>query len=266
MMPAPRTPGPDHPSAPGVYECLRGGHDYFPADAALVEHLLKEYPGVRELARVNRQFVVKAARWAASHLKISQFIDLGCGYPAKSRSVHSVAREMEPGSRVAYVDIHPVVVSHVRAAADAEGWGPGIAVIEGDASDPAAVLDDPSLRGLIDLSLPACLIFGGTLSDMDADAARKAVAGFTAEMAPGSCAIISCVVYADQELGERVSKLFSAAGAWQNHSPDEVASFFGGLRLIHGRIMNLACWPACEASGEPETADAIVLGGIGVKP
>ena len=45
---------------------------------------------------------------------IRQFIDIGAGFPAAS-NVHEVAQELEPLSRVVYVDNDPVVVSHARA-------------------------------------------------------------------------------------------------------------------------------------------------------
>ena len=261
-MAAPSTTGPHHPSPARVYEYLLGGCDYFPPDAAKAEEMLKVHPGLRELARVNRRFVVNAARWTASHLQITQYADLGCGLPLRP-SVHSVVREMERGAAVAYVDIDPCVISHVRAAADAEGWGGGIAVIEGDASDPAAVLADPALRGLIDLARPACLIFGGTLSAMTASVAQDAVSGFMAALAPGSAAVISCASYGDDQAGARLAAMFAEAGSWQNHSLQDVAGFFDGLRIVRGRVADVQCWPLLPSG--PEKA-ARVLGGIGVKP
>ena len=78
--------------------------------------------------------------------------------------------------------------------------------------------------------------------------------------------VISCASFADPGTGERMASLYSAAGTWHNHSSDDVESFFlaAGLRVVHGRVMDLSCWPACPAIPEDHPG-AQVLGGIGVK-
>lgn len=260
-------PGPHdftRPSGPGTYNCLLDQADCLPADEALVAELTdpeKGYAGLRALARANRAFVLKAAAWTASMLSITQFLDLGCGLPL-TPSVHGTVQGPEPEAVVAYVDSDPLVVSHVQAVAASEGWT-GTAVVQGDASDPASVLADEGVRGLLDLSRPACVILGSTLSAMTADEARGAVKGFTAALAPRSAVIISCVSFADEATGARLARVFGDAGEWRNHPAPDVASFFGagGLRVIRGRPGDVRCWPLLpEADG-----DAAVLGGIGVK-
>ena len=58
--------------------------------------------------------LARAVRFLAEEAGIRQFIDIGAGFPAAG-NVHQVARELEPLSRVVYVDNDPVVVSHARA-------------------------------------------------------------------------------------------------------------------------------------------------------
>ena len=58
-------------------------------------------------------FVAQAVAWAAWQ-GIGQFIDLGAGLRA-SPAVHQTARAALPSTRVAYIDIDPVVLSHARA-------------------------------------------------------------------------------------------------------------------------------------------------------
>lgn len=194
-MSVPGSPaGFDDPSAPRVYEYLAGGSDYFPADRALAEDLMdpeKGYPGLRELVRANRDFILEAARWAGAMLEIGEFLDLGCGLPSVPM-IHDAARAAVPAARVAYVDKDPMVVRHLRCVQAEEGWE-GTAVTWGDACDPAAVLADEAVRKVAGLSQPACAIFGGTLSAMPAETAQRAVAGYAEALAPGSGVIISCV-------------------------------------------------------------------------
>ena len=261
-MPVPGTEADAGPSAPRIYDYLIGGHESYAEDRALADRLAGEYPGLRALARQNRAFILKAARWVAAMRGTAQFLDLGCGLPM-TPALHEAAREAVPLAAVAYVDSDPEVVMHARTAYRDE---PGLAVVEGDVADPAAVLADEGLREVIDLSRPACAVLGGTLSAMDAGAAREAVAGFAGAMAAGSAVVISCISYGDQGLAERMAGLFGATGRWRNHGELDVARFFaaGGLRLLHGRIMDVSCWPACPAAGGAQ-AVARVLGGIGVK-
>lgn len=251
------------PNAARVYDYLLGGKDNFGPDrdlAARLEAASGDGPGVRELAGVNRAFVLRAAQWAASMLAIDQFLDLGCGLPQRP-AVHDAARAGRPEARVVYADSDPVVVSHVSALQS----GPCLAVVLADASDPESVLGEAVATGFIDLTLPACVVLGATLSTMPADAARGAVAGYAAALAPGSAVVISCLSYGDEAAGERMASLYSEAGPWHNHGYGDVASFFaaGGLRIVHSRVMDLGCWPACPM--EPQGhAGAAVLGGIGV--
>ena len=262
IVPVPGTSADAGPSAPRIYDYLIGGNESYAADRALADRLAGEYPGLRALARQNRGFVLKASRWVAAMRGTSQFLDLGCGLPAVP-SLHEAAREAVPLAVVAYVDRDPEVVMHARTAYRDEL---GLAVVEADVADPAAVLADEGLREVVDLTRPACAVLGGTLSAMDAGTAREAVAGFAGAMAPGSAVVISCISYADQGLAERMAALFGATGCWRNHGERDVASFFAGagLRLLHGRVMDVSCWPACPAAGSA-SAGARVLGGIGVR-
>ena len=250
------------PNAARVYDYLNGGRDSYAADRDLADAMEAEAgdgAGVRELARINRRFVLKAAQWSASMLGIGQFIDLGCGLPLKP-AVHDAARDGSPEAVVVYVDKDPAVISRAETVC----WtGPGLAAVLADVSDPAAVLAAEGVAGLIDFARPACLIFGGTLSAMPAEVAREAVKGYAAVLAPRSCMVISCASYEDKALGERMAGLYSAAGEWHNHGSEDVASFFlaANLRLVRGRAADVRCWPMLD----PETPDAAVIGGVGVK-
>lgn len=257
----------NQPRAAGVYQYLLGGTGgHLPADAVLAEAMMepeKGCPGLRELARENRRFVVTATRWVASMRNISQFIDLGCGHPA-AEMTHDAARQGgATRAAVVYVDNDPLVVRRVKAVVAADG--PGMAVCKRDAAAPASVLADEELLEVIDLEQPVALIFGATLSAMSAEVARAAVAGFAEALVPGSAAVISCVSYADQGLAGRLAGLYGQAAPWFNHSPEDVAGFFeaGGLRLVHGRVMDTHCWPACDVRAG--TRAAAVIGGVGVK-
>jgi hypothetical protein len=251
----------NRPSRARVYDALRGGHQGLAADRALADDLEAACPGLRDLVAVQRRFVLKASRWSAAVLGISQFIDAGAGFPAVP-AVHGEVRQAEPGASVAYVDCDPEAAMVLRTAY--QGLE-GIAVTEGDVTDPDRVLADEGLRGVIDLGEPACVVFGTTLSGMTADVASATAAGFARRLAPGSAVIISCVSYSDQEFAARMAGTFAGAGPFFSHDAGTIEGFFAdaGLRVVHGRVMNLQCWPACPV--EAALADPQVIGGVGIK-
>ena len=148
---------------------------------------------------------------------------------------------MLPQARVAYVDIDPSVIAHVRAAAHVEDWAEGIAVTEADLTDPAAVLKDPALRAVIDPAEPVCPVLGLVLSLMPAWQAREVVAGYADLVAPGSCVVISCARCDDEALWKQLSVAYTAADIY-NHSPAEVAGFLAGLELVPPGLVAAQSW------------------------
>jgi len=213
------------PNMARVYNYWLGGKDHFAADRAEAERLVALYPPLLALARENRAFVAEATAWAAGQ-GISQFIDLGAGLPA-SPPVHQAARAVIPTTRVAYVDIDPVVLSHARALL---ATGDGVTAVAADLRDPQAVFASQELREVIDPARPVCVILGAVLHFMDAGAARAVTAGYARLMAPGSCLVISVACFDDEALAKQLAEEYTAA-EWHNHTAADVASFFAGLEM-----------------------------------
>jgi hypothetical protein len=166
------------PNIARVYDYWLGGKDNYAADRDVADRMLAHDPGLRDRVRDNREFVAGVARLAAER-GIAQFIDLGAGLPTRP-SVHEAARAVNPGARVAYVDNDPVVVSHARALL---ATGAGLAVSQADLRDPAAVLDDPVLHGVIDLAQPVCVILAAVAHFLPAAQAARITAEFTRPLA-----------------------------------------------------------------------------------
>ena len=262
-----RVNGPDttRPNAARVYEYWLGGKDNFAADRELAEEILDParggYAGLRDLVRDSRAFTIRAVQYAARQ-GITQLIDIGCGLPTHP-AVHEAARAVAPLARVAYVDNDPLVLSHVAAM---QAKGEGLAAVDADLADPAAVLAHPALAGIIGLAQPVCVILAAVLHFRTPDEARRIAAGFTAPLAPGSCLVATCARYEDPALNERIRAMYATAGTWVNHSRADFASFFAGLEMVPPGVAAARGWRAgwgeCPAPGE----EAFVLGGIGLKP
>jgi hypothetical protein len=250
------------PSIARVYDYWLGGKDNFAADRELAEQMLDPvtgYPGLRDRVAENRRFVARAVRWAAA-MGITRFLDLGAGLPTPP-AVHQAARETEPHAKVVYVDNDPVVCSHLDALAAA----PGIAAVQADLTDPAAVLARPEVTDILGSGEPGCVILAAVLHFLPAAAARAVVAGYMNPLSPGSCAIISVAHFDDEALSARLAALYRRAGTWHNHAREDVESFFAaaGLRLARGEVADIACWPMLPAARAAR--ECTVLGGIGLK-
>ena len=247
---------PGTPNMARVYDYWLGGKDHYAADRAEAGRLLEIYPELADMVRENRAFLTRAAAWAAGQ-GISQFIDLGAGLPA-SPTVHQAARNVSAAARVAYVDLDPVVLSHVRALL---ATGDGVTAVGADLRDPEAVLGHPDLLAVVDPARPVCVILGAVLHFMDADAARAVTAGYTSLMAPGSYLIISCASFDEGELAKQLSAEYTAA-TWHNHPAEVVESFFGGLVLAGPGVTEARTWRAWLPEPVPCGRDGHVLAGV----
>jgi S-adenosyl methyltransferase len=246
------------PNMARIYNYWLGGKDHFAADRAEAQRLVALYPPLPALARENRAFLIKAARRAARQ-GIGQFIDLGAGLPA-SPSVHQAARAVLPAARVAYVDIDPVVLTHAVALL---ATGDGVAAVDADLRDPAAVLGHQDLRAVINPGRPVCVILGAILHFLDPQAACAVTAGYTSLMAPRSCLVLSCARFDDEQLAKQLAQEYTAA-TWHNHSRADIAEFFDGLELIGPGVTEARTWP--KRPPEPDDRTGHVLAGVGRVP
>lgn len=227
---------PSAPSIARVYDYFLGGKDNFASDRALAERMIGMAPLVPVIARENRQFLARAATWAANQ-GIGQFIDLGCGMPTTPNTLES-ARAVIADARVAYIDNDPVVLSHLRARV-AKGDS-AATVVAADAREVPAILD--GVRAGIDLSVPVCLIMGYLLHFFTAGAARDLVARYTAALAPGSFLVLSAIHVDREGADEGFSGYSTAVAQVYNHSVAEFTSFFGPLEVLPPGVVDARQW------------------------
>jgi O-methyltransferase involved in polyketide biosynthesis len=252
---------PTQPNIARAYDYLLGGKDHFPPDRELAERLVALYPGVRQMVKENRRFLVRALDYVLAQA-ISQYVDLGAGLPT-SPAVHEIVRSHDVTADVVYVDNDQVVINHLRAMA-AKG-DDHIAVVAGDLAKPAAVIGAVQAAGYIDLGKPVCLIAAMVLHFLDAATAREVTAAYIAKLAPGSHVIIT-VACGEPAIGEQITRTYTAAPIY-NHTPADIASFFTGLELIKPGISDARAWkPGWQTPAPFQKRPGQILAGIGVKP
>src|ERR1700691_4105917 len=148
---------------------------------------------------------------------------------ATSPATDEIAREVTADARVAYIDSHPVVVSHLDALL-ARG-NPGVTVVDGDVRDVPGVLARVS-EG-IDLSQQTCLIMAMLLHFFDVPDAQDLVARYVAALAPGSYVVLTMGLVLGEK-GDAFFRTYMANGPTKlyQHDAADFASFFGPLELV----------------------------------
>ena len=267
--PAHRAPTPPFdvraPNIARVYNYWLGGKDHYAADRKAGGSVLDDFPEIALAARANREFVARAVRHVASQ-GISQFIDAGTGLPLPaSPAVHEAAQQIAPATRVAYVDNDPLVLAHARALL---ANGPGVTVVEGDLSDPQAILGSPALRRIIALHQPVCVLLTCVLHFLTAADADAAVAAFTTAIADGSYLIVSTGTSTgtDPALIERLRSAYAGTTVVTARSEHEIAAWLTGLDLVPPGLVDVRAWRAGWQQHKLTPPTARIIGAVGRKP
>jgi hypothetical protein len=203
------------PNIARAYDYLLGGGANFAADRALAGRLQGLYPRTGDLLLFSRTYLADSLAHVARS-GVDQYLDVGSGLPT-SPSTHETVRRFLPLARVVCVDRDPAVVRHASALVP-----PGVRFVEGDLAEPEAIL--AALSGLINLSRPACLVLTMVLQLLDPGTARAVVGVLVRALAPGSYLVIS--------VGAGESGRLPDAVAPGGFTPEDFASFFGGLELV----------------------------------
>ncbi len=261
----------DRPNAARIYDYLLGGEQNFTADRAAAEHVLDNYPDAALAARANRAFLRRAVAFLAGQ-GIAQFLDVGSGLPTVG-NVHEVARRVNPRARIVYVDHDPVAVRYSRELLAEEGEGArGVAAIEADLRDPAAILDHPETRRLLDLRRPLGLLLVAVLHFiLDDDEARRAVRAFREALAPGSYVVISHATL-DGLPADTITRFEAiyrrSTNPTRARPRARIEALFEGLDMVEPGIILTPLWRP-DAARDPfadEPVRAAVLAGVGRTP
>ncbi len=230
----------EQPSVARVYDYYLGGSHNFEADRQFAERVIAAVPDMRWVISENRSFLRRAVRFMVSE-GIDQFVDLGSGIPTVG-NVHEVVASLNPRGRVVYIDHDPVAVAHSRAILNGN---PNTAVIAGDLRSPKAVLANPELQRVVDLSRPVGVLLNAVLHFVpDDDEAGAIVAAVTDNVAAGSYVAISHAS-ADQmrDGAHRTESLYNqSVAAMAMRSRDQVAALFGGSPLVGPGVVQIPLW------------------------
>jgi hypothetical protein len=251
------------PSPARVYDYYLGGFHNFAADREMAQQALAMWPELPQIMRANRSFLRRAVTYLA-RIGITQFLDLGSGIPTAG-NVHTVAREIAPDARVAYVDIDPVAVAHSQAIL---GDDPDCAAVMADLTRPQDVLGHPAVTGLLDLGRPIAVLAVAVLHFVDDERDPAGVlAAYRDAVVGGSHVVISHATHEGQpERAASHQNLYRRAGTpmtMRTHA--QVAGLFAGLDLVEPGLVYLTRWrpDPGEEDDDPQRVPAWV--GVGHK-
>ncbi|MEE4543963.1 SAM-dependent methyltransferase [Streptomyces sp. V4-01] len=258
----------DRPHSARMYDYYLGGNTNYKVDQQAADEVIRNFPAVRTVARVNRAFVHRSARFLARTLGVRQFLDVGTGIPT-APNLHEVAQDEAAECRVTYVDNDPIVL--VYADNLLRGTQEGLtAYVEADLRDPAQLLEVVRSEGCVDLDQPVGLSLNAVLHFIPGEEAYEIVRTLTADLAAGSYLTLShCTPDFDPDSWAAITEVYTRAGTpLRVRSRDEVLGFFDGLELVDPGLVVAHRWRPEPGSGPSlvSDADASLYAAVAVKP
>lgn len=226
-----------------MYDYVLGGKDNYPADRAAAEAWLKADPETVFTVRQNRAFLGRAVRYLAGEAGIRQFLDIGTGIPTAGNT-HEVAQEIEPSSRVVYVDYDPVVLAHARALLASNEAG-ATDYIDADVRDTGTILDQAAR--LLDFTQPVAITMVALLHAIpDSDDPHAIVARLLDAVPSGSYLALTHLAadLMEQQAKEGMEKISKQSMRQQMsiRGREEVERFFDGTDLVEPGLVRLEQW------------------------
>lgn len=253
------------PHSARFWDYLLGGKENYPVDREVGERVLRIDPDLRDAARADRGFLVRAVRYMVGEAGIRQLLDIGTGLPTVNNT-HQVAQATAPECRIVYVDNDPLVLVHARALLTSTPEG-ATDYLDADVRDPDKILREAART--LDFSKPIALMLLGIINYIiDDDEAHAVVKRLLDALPSGSYLALS---HPTAEIhGEAVEASMrhwneSGAAPIRTRSRAQLIRFFDGLELLEPGVVSCSLWRPDPS----EIGTQVVVhqyGGVGRKP
>ncbi|WBB69091.1 SAM-dependent methyltransferase [Micromonospora sp. WMMD812] len=250
------------PHSARIWNYWLGGKDNFAVDREAGDQYRQVYPGVVDVARASRQFLVRTIKFLAVESGVRQFLDVGTGLPT-ANNTHEVAQRILPDARIVYVDNDPLVLVHARALLVGTPEGK-TAYLDADLHDPAAVIAEAGKT--LDFQQPIGLILSGVMGHVpDYEMARSVTRELLSPLPSGSYLSLNDGTSLISSEMQQAQDDYNDTGAmpYTLRSPDQIAGFFEGLELVEPGIVPCPQWRPDDDVDTPADIDAV--GGVGRK-
>jgi hypothetical protein len=248
-----------------VWNYLLGGNDHFAADRETGDLILQMFPGIAQLARLQRRFLVRAVRYLAGEAGVRQFLDIGTGLPSADNT-HEVAQAAAPQSRIVYADNDPLVLVHAQALLTSAPAG-ATSYIEADVRDPGAILAEAART--LDFSQPVALVMLGIMGQLpDSDEPRALVHQYLGALSPGSCLALCDGTDTSPGLNEAIAVYNqNSASSYHLRTPEQIGAYFDGLAPVPPGLVPASRWrsESEDTPGGPAEGEDTTICGVGFK-
>jgi hypothetical protein len=248
-----------------VWNYWLGGKDNYAVDREVADQLAEAFPGIRDIARQQRQFLSRAIQYLVTEAGIRQFIDIGTGLPT-ANNTHQIAQRMLPQARIVYVDNDPLVLVHARALLTSDPEG-ATDYIDADVRDPDKILREAA--STLDFTQPIALMMLGILGQLpDSDQPHEIVGRLLGGLPSGSYLVINDGTDTDPVVLEATLAAHenpSAANPYYLRSREQIARYFDGLELVEPGMVSPPQWRP-DPSARGDSAESVDYAGVGRKP
>ncbi|MFI6374765.1 SAM-dependent methyltransferase [Streptomyces sp. NPDC050546] len=259
-----------YPAVARVESYLMGERDNYEVDRHVALLLLEAAPWLRDMTAINKRHRPHAVTVLARELGITQFLDLGCGLPARwNRKVQrhepahtaEAAQDVHSEARVVYVDNDPMVCAHAKAFLDTNG---ATAALQADICKIDELLDHATVHTTLDRDRPIAVLAHDLLpwvSDEVADTAMEALRDW---LPPGSA--ISVTHASTDKAPEAMTALvdhYAKAGISYRPRPlDRIQALLGPWDLLPPGLVLTAQWRAGNARRMPRAEHSFAYAAI----
>lgn len=254
--------GPRHAERRRVYDYYLGGSHNFEADRQMARKAMELWPDLPLIMRANRAFLRRAVQYVAEQ-GVTRFLDIGSGIPTFG-AVHEIAREVEPGARVVYVDRDPVAVAHSRLLLADD---PLSEVVEADLRDPAALLAEPAVEELLRPGEPVAVLLVAVLHFItDDDQPERLVGRLRDALPPGSFLVLSHASLEGRpdQAGPHQDLYRRTPTPLTMRNRERITGFFEGFELVEPGLVYLSEWhPETPGSVGPHPERMTGMAGVG---
>jgi hypothetical protein len=255
----------DVPHSARVWNYWLGGKDNYAADRETGDKVREAFPGVVDVARQARAFLVRAVSHLAGERGIRQFLDVGTGLPT-ANNTHEVAQGIDPRARIVYVDNDPIVLAHARALLNSTSEG-ACAYIDADVREPGRILDQAART--LDFGQPVGLMMLGILGNVPDHGQAKAILEVFLDALPsGSYLVLNDGTNVIQpEAAAEAARVRAEAGdPYHLRTPEEITDFFDGLELLEPGVVSTSHWRPDNLWGDRLPPPVNAYCGVARKP
>lgn len=234
-----------------------GGRTNYAVDRDAADEVIRVFPAMKMVTRVNQAFLVRSARFLARRQGIRQFLQIGAGIPTEGR-LHDAVRRVVPHTRFVYVDNDPIVLLYGESALSSLSLRT-TRYIAADATDPEAILEAVERAECLDLRQPIGVSLISVLHFMPDDRDPYGfVRSLVRNLPRGSFLTLSHWTRDfDPSAWAAVADIYTRSGtAVQVRSRQEVLRFVEDLELVDPGLVVAHRWRPEPGSGPSLISDA----------